>query len=130
MGAFNTNTRPAWVAWLATQPRGIVAAYPDGLGARKTSGTSGLTVTRSTNMLGTSEAQIVSADGVLRLLSADTADPRTADLLTSEHVRYVVVEGEVYVAEGRPVPTLDPRHFTLLRTFGADKVFSVHEAGR
>ena len=128
VGAFDTSARPDWVAWLAAQPRGIVATYP----------TTDLSLTTADEwyqsldgqprfaIVGAGDAGAYSRDEAIRLLTEDFADPLTSRLLATEGVRYVVVHDDVYRADhGRP-PTPSRRYFTLVRQFASVRVYSVH----
>ena len=133
VGAFATDARPAWVAWLAAAPKGIVATYPIPLGqppATRLGEADGWYQTFDGHprfaILGASRADMRSRAEAIRLLARDLDDPLAARVLATENVRLVVVHDDVYRADGQAVPTPDPARFTLLRRFGDVRIFSVH----
>ena len=116
----NPAKRPAWVKWLQSQPRGIVATYPWLTG----------TALQYDDWYqvydGDPQFETISFDdreGAVRLLTRDIWRPITGRVLAAEGVRYVVVHDDQY---GPPVPTPDPAEYTLLRRFGSVRIFSVH----
>jgi hypothetical protein len=133
VGTFNAVARPPWIAWLAHQPRGIVATYPLPYKQR-----AGMALAQEDYwyqqfdgdplfaVIGTSFAQAQTRDQAIRLLASDIGDPLTAGVLASEGVRYVIVHDDVYAAESKPAPHLNPRRFVLLRRFGQVRVFGLH----
>jgi hypothetical protein len=128
--AFNTNARPDWVAWLSTQPRGIVATYPLDLPALNWQDNWYQRFDGDPRwgfwMYASSQAVAYSRPQALRLMAHDLGAPLTARILSTDDVRYVVVHYDFYRASERRVPRLDPAHFHLLNTFGGVRVYSVH----
>ena len=133
VGAFNTNSRPDWVAWLAAAPRGIVATYPMDL-------TQGPSVDLTTQQLwyqtldhdpsfaiaGQSYVAARSRQQAIRYVANNPAQQVTAHVLATEHVRYVVIDDAAYRAESRTPPIVSPKHFTLLAREGDFRIYSVH----
>ncbi len=127
----DTTARPQWVDWLASQPNGIVAAYPN-LGPGSSSvlpldqwyqqfdGKPRFLISEA------SPSVMLSRTQAIRFAARDLSDPLTPRVLSTEHVRYVVVYDESYRANGTAPPTVDPRFFTLLRSFPDVRIFSVH----
>jgi hypothetical protein len=119
---------PAWDAWLAKAPPGIVAQYPilADDAPSQTLGAQELYYQRFYhhplyNMtLGT--GTLVSREGAVRLLSRNLTDAATPGILSAEHVRYVVVHDDVYRQEGTRPPVLDD-HFEQVAAFGAVRIF-------
>ncbi len=126
--AFDTSARPEWVAWLAAQPRGIVATYPATDLALTTADEwyQSLDGQPRFAIVGAGDAGALSRNEAIRLLAQDFGDPLTPRILATEDVRYVVVHDDVYRADGGRAPTLSGRYFTLLKRFAGVRVFSVH----
>jgi len=128
---FDTTARPQWVDWLASQPTGIVAAYPSlgpGSPAVLQQDQWYQQFDRKPRFL-ISEASpsvMLSRDQAIRFAARDLSDPLTPRVLSTEHVRYVVVYDQSYRAGGHEPPAMDPRAFTLLRSFPGVRIFSVH----
>jgi hypothetical protein len=116
---WNTASRPV-DRWLASQPAGIVAEYPqitDQSPAVKLALTSLAYQPNSGHPLytlmsggtgGTREAGI-------RILSRYLNDPITPSILAAEHVRYVVVNDDVYKEQGTTAPPIPPELRYLAR---------------
>ena len=68
----------------------------------------------------------LSRDQAIRFAARDLSDPLTPRILSTEHVRYVVVYDKSYRVGGGEPPAMDPRAFTLLRSFPGVRIFSVH----
>jgi hypothetical protein len=128
---FDTTARPQWVDWLASQPNGIVAAYPSlGPGAptvlqqdqwyQQFDGKPRFLISEA------SPSVTLSRDQAIRFAARDLSDPLTARILSTEHVRYVVVYDKSYRVGGGEPPPMDPRAFTLLGSFPGVRIFSVH----
>ena len=128
--AFDTNARPDWVSWLASEPRGIVATYPMDILQLNTRDRWYQSLDDDPRfgygIFGPVDAVRYSRNEAIRLLAHDLADPLTASILSTEGVRYVVVHDDVYRANKRGVPNPDPTRFGLLRRFGGVRIFSVH----
>ena len=73
-----------------------------------------------------SPSVMLSRDQAIRFAARDLSDPLTPRILSTEHVRYVVVYDKSYRAGGGAPPPMDPRAFTLLRSFPGVRIFSVH----
>jgi hypothetical protein len=138
--AVNTTSRPPWIAWLASQPRGIVAAYPMPLPGSAVVSHGGAAITLGSTdywyqrfdddpafeFTGLSQTTLLSQDEAIRMMSSNLDDPLTARVLAAEQVRYVVVHDDVYRADDQRVPELGPRSYALLRRFGAVSIYRVH----
>jgi hypothetical protein len=125
--AYRIDVAPDYDRWLAKQPRGIVAHYPmptDKPEARLLAGNE-ITFQPLTGQplytifgAGTGGTR---EDGI-RILTRHLDDPLTPGILAAEGVRYVVVHGDVYRAEGDSVPPI-PESLELLETFGEVGVY-------
>jgi len=69
---------------------------------------------------------MLSRTQAIRFAARDLSDPLTPRVLSTEHVRYVVVYDDSYRANGTAPPTLDPKSFSLLGSFPDVRIFSVH----
>ncbi|HTQ44761.1 MAG TPA: hypothetical protein VMI75_18500, partial [Polyangiaceae bacterium] len=77
-------------------------------------------------IVGESYLQARSWNQAIRTLALDIGAPLTPRILSTEGVRYVVVDDDVYRSAGHPAPRLDPRWYTLLTRVGGVRIFSVH----
>jgi hypothetical protein len=66
-----------------------------------------------------------SRNQAIRFAARDLEDAQTAGILSTESVRYVLVDDNVYRL-GNGSPKLDPRYYTLLKSFPGVRIFSVH----
>jgi hypothetical protein len=130
---FDMRHGPAWVEWLASHPRGIVATYPVTLHDGPAEKLSERQLTYQLidhdpgfEIVGKSYLQARSREQAIRSLAARLDGPVTAGVLATEGVRYVVVDDSVYRAEGLAAPRPDRRHFTLLRRLGDVRIYGVH----
>ena len=133
VGAFDTRSGPAWVEWLATQPHGIVATYPNTVANGPATELSLDQLTYQPidhdpgfQIVGESFLQARSRRQAIRTLAANLRPPLTARILATEGVRYVVVADDVYRKAGLQPPSLDPRRYTLLERLGDVRIYSVH----
>jgi hypothetical protein len=135
VGTFPTSASaaPAWVSWLAGQPRGIVATYPMTRGwgppnALMEEAFFWQTVDHDPGFVDVNAnyRQFLSRKTSIRLLTYDLGDPLAARVLATKGVRYVVVDPATYRAIGRKTPTLDPRHYGLLARAGQVRIYSVN----
>jgi hypothetical protein len=133
IGVFNTKTGPGWVMWLASHPHGIVATYPMDLHGGPESVLRGPQVWYQTvdkdpgfEIVGESYIQARSWNQAIRTLALDIGAPLTPRILSTEGVRYVVVDDDVYRSAGHSPPSLDRRWFTQLARLGDVRIFSVH----
>jgi hypothetical protein len=131
--ALDVRKGPAWVEWLAAQPRGIVATYPVSLHGGPAGDLSNLQLTYQQvdhdpgfEFVGKSYVQARSRLQAIRTLAMEPADPLTARILATEGVRYVVLDDDVYRQLGRKPPRLDPRRYELLKRLGTVGIYSVH----
>lgn len=125
------DRQPAWDAWLAKAPNGIVAHYPllsDDVPSQ-TMGFNEQYFQRfnarplyNMTLLGS----LVSREGAIRLLSRDIADPTTPGILSAEHVRYVVVHDDVYRQEGSRAPVLGAA-FKPVARFGPVRIYTLRK---
>ena len=110
---FDTTARPQWVDWLASQPNGIVAAYPSlGPGSpavleqdqwyQQFDGKPRFLISEA------SPSVTLSRDQAIRFAARDLSDPLTPRILSTEHVRYVVVYDKSYRVGGGEPPAMDP----------------------
>lgn len=132
-GAFDTKARPAWVAWLAAAPHGIVATYPMDLVSSASLDLSrqqfwyqALDHDPSFELVGLSSSQFRSREQAIRFVALDPSRPVAAGILATEGVRYVVIDDAAYRSEGRNPPLLDSRHYKLLTRRGSFQIYSVH----
>ena len=128
---WRTNVVQPHIRWLAQHPGGIVANYPlpieQGdldLGAREywyqTHDGHPLFALWGGNNGGTREEAI-------RIAASDLSDPTVATILAAEHVRYVVVNEDVYRAVGATPPVLSPPAYHLVAEPGDHtRVYTVH----
>jgi hypothetical protein len=120
--AYRIDVAPDYDRWLATQPKGIVAHYPMPTDKREALLLAGNEITFQP-LTGQPLFTIFGAgtggtreDGI-RILSRHLGDPLTPGILAAEKVRYVVVHGEVYRAQGESVPEI-PSSLARLKMFG------------
>ena len=126
--AFAMNARPGWVSWLSNAPHGIVASYP--LESQEVSleqyyyealdGDGGFAIANGNLGAALSRAQAI------RWQAVDLRSPTTARVLSTEQVRYVVINGGSYTAAGGRPPTVDPRYYTLAKRIGNVRIYRVH----
>jgi hypothetical protein len=128
--SWSTSARPI-DRWLAQQPSGIVATYPQptdsefatrlalaDLAYQPRNGQRLYTLIAS-GTHGTREAAI-------RILTRYLNDRSTASLLAAEHVRYLVVRDDVYSGEGVTPPIPEPADaFRLLARIGPSRVYAL-----
>ncbi len=130
VGAIDTNKRPAWVTWLASNPHGIVADYP--IANNKKHVTMGLTDfwyqrfdrDPAFEVVGDKYSLLRARDPSVRLLAEQVHSNLAVDILAAEHVRYVVIHNDVYRAMGHRPPVPNSR-LGLLARFGAIRIYSV-----
>ncbi|HEX4518284.1 MAG TPA: hypothetical protein VH063_01760 [Gaiellaceae bacterium] len=133
VGAVDMTAKPAWVAWLASHPHGIVAIYPMVIKPRPIPGLddAGLWYQKldhdpGFDMVGASFVQKITRQAAIRTLSRNLGDPLTPRILSTEGVRYVVVDEPVFHQQGLRVPRLDRRFFTPLMKADGVWIYSVH----
>ncbi len=121
-GGMNASAKPAWVEWLARQPPGIVASYPWQFGPSLVADSWYQVYDRDPqfDVIGTTRRQ-----QAIRLLARDILAPVTAGVLSTEGVRYVVVHDDVYRTFHQGTPALDPTLYSLVKHFGAVRIFAV-----
>ena len=138
VSALNTNAKaqPAWVRYLAAQPRGIVATYPSlnnseaFIGDTLATDAGWYQIFDRDPEFNLPDLEPLLANGgrnvAIRLLASGSFwNPLTARVLATEGVRYVVINDDAFRPDGLSVPTLDPTYYTLLRRFGDVRIFSV-----
>jgi len=124
--SWSTSTRQA-DSWLAAQPAGIVADYPQPTDqepavrlaltqlAYQPNSKQPLYTLLSGGTGGTREAGI-------RILSRYITDPATPSILAAEHVRYVVLHDDVFRQEG-VAPPAAPSALKLLRREPSERIY-------
>jgi hypothetical protein len=130
---WRTNDVSAHVRWLAAHPGGIVANYPLpiergdlDLGAREnwyqTYHGHPLFALWGGNQGGTREEAI-------RIAASNLSDPTVANILATEHVRFVVVHDAVYRSLGATPPTLTTPSYRLVARLPDDtRIYTIHAA--
>jgi hypothetical protein len=124
------NRPPAYDAWIAKQPRGIVAHYPmptdnelalllvgDEYYNQRFTGQPNFALFGA-GVGGTRESWI-------RLLARYVNAPLTPKILAAEGVRYVVVHDDVYRKLHETPPVLSPPVFRHLKTFGDVRIYEI-----
>jgi hypothetical protein len=127
--ALAVDTPPAHDAWLATQPRGIVAHYPmmtDRIPAEKLVARE-MYYQRFTGLPHFelySTQRVKTREDAIRLLARYVTGRGTPGILAAEGVKYVVVHDDVYREQGEPSPRLGPQ-FRFLRGFGDVRIYEL-----
>ncbi len=121
---------PDYVRWLAQQPRGIVAHYP-----QYTDKQPAIDLARSEHYNQRFHGQPhytvfgggygLTREHAIRVFTRYVTDPGTPSVLAAERVRYVVLHDDVYRAQGETPPVLGSPDFAALARFGDVRVFRV-----
>ncbi len=126
--AWDVSRSPAHVAFLARQPRGIVASYPaqgDNAVENRYAREELFWQTRHGQPLFFTESAVKNRSWAIRLLADQPAGEKVGHLLAAEQVRYVVINDAVYRAAGADPPALEQGSFRLLGTAGSARVYEV-----
>jgi hypothetical protein len=123
------NHPPAYDAWLAQQPRGIVVHYPlptDNELALILGGdeyyNQRFTNQRNFNLFGAGIGG--TREEGIRLLARYPTDPLTPRILAAEGVRYVVIHDDIYTKLHLEPPQLGPP-FRQVKTIGDTRIFTL-----
>ena len=119
--------------WLAAQPTGIVAHYPlytDQQPALELAGFEFYAQRFHGQPLFTvfGAGYGLTREHAIRVLARYVTDPVTPGVLAAEHVRYIVLHDDVYLAQHEALPDLRPPEFVPLARFRNVRVFELHAA--
>jgi hypothetical protein len=126
---WRTDRPPAFVDWLATQPKGIVAFYPSP-GDKDAEAR----FVREQYFFQTVHGQPLFFSGsprkdrawAIRALADHVEDEISAGILAAEGIRYVVVDPSVYRATpGEGAPAVPPRLYRQLAQVGGARIYAV-----
>ena len=130
---FDTTSEPAWVAFLAREPRGTLAVYPSYFGSDLAQAAWYQVLDRDPLFQVFEDTPVqtekLSRDNAIRLLARDVWRPLTAEVLATEGVRYVLVDEGAYASAGEGFQRPVARQYALLARFGPIRIYAVH-AGR
>jgi hypothetical protein len=120
--ALDARAAPAWVAWLQREPRGIVATYPVTFLGQDTWWQT-LDRDPQFDVVGNArQYDPAQREEGIRLLAGSLSAPLTAEILSSEGVRYVVVHDDT----ARRQRTIPAGSFSVRARFGTVGIYSVH----
>ncbi len=130
--SWSTAARPL-DALLSAQPSGIVADYPQPTD-REAAVRLALTTLAYQPDNGHPIYTLLSGgtahtrEAAIRITTRYLTDPSTPSILAAEHVRYVVVHDDVYLAEGETPPHPSADSFRLVGTAGGARVFELRSS--
>lgn len=127
LDVWRADRPPQYVAWLAQQPKGTAAVYPAPGETPEEDEHARAQVffqTRHHQPLFFTDDPRKGRGWAIRELADNLDEPGVPELLASQHVRYVVVNDDVYRAIGEQPPYV-PETLRLLRRFDGARAFEV-----
>ena len=124
---FDASATPAWAQWLRSQPQAIVVTYPWFFSGELPLDAWYQMSDRDPQfaIFDASAAQKMTRDYGIRLLTRDVWREQTAGVLAAEHVRYLVVHEDAYLAAGQGLQNLNRRQYRLVKTFGPTRIYTI-----